>query len=91
MSSIQVDADATRIEQVITNLVSNAVRYSPTGAPITVSVQAQHGEVRVEVADRGPGVPPEQRQNLFERYYQSNAGDDPATGNAEGGESSPSL
>jgi signal transduction histidine kinase len=62
--------DAARIEQVLTNLVDNALRYSPPGAGVEVRVSRQGREARVEVADRGPGVPPEQRPDLFDRYYQ---------------------
>ena len=62
--------DLTRIEQVITNLVSNAVRYSPRNTAVQVNLSKSGGKVRVEVIDQGPGVPPDQRPALFDRYYQ---------------------
>ncbi|HEX8229743.1 MAG TPA: ATP-binding protein [Chloroflexia bacterium] len=62
--------DATRIEQVLTNLVGNAIRYSPPGTLVLVRLERQDGQARVEVVDNGPGVPEEMRPNLFSRYYQ---------------------
>jgi signal transduction histidine kinase len=62
--------DVIRIEQVLTNLASNAVRYSPPGADVEIRIENGKQDVRVEVVDRGPGVPPEQRPALFNRYYQ---------------------
>jgi signal transduction histidine kinase len=63
--------DTTRLEQVMTNLVGNALTYSPPGTQVEVRVSTCGSEARVEVADQGPGVPPEQRLRLFELYYQS--------------------
>lgn len=62
--------DATRIEQVLTNLVGNALRYSPPGTLVLVRVERLDGDARVEVIDNGPGVPKEMRPHLFSRYYQ---------------------
>jgi signal transduction histidine kinase/CHASE3 domain sensor protein len=62
--------DATRIEQVLTNLVGNALRYSPPGTLVLVRMEQRDGQARVEVADNGPGVPDEMRPHLFARYYQ---------------------
>lgn len=57
--------DQTRIEQVITNLLSNALRFSPPDKPVRINVQGIDGKVRVDVIDHGPGIAPEQRANLF--------------------------
>lgn len=62
--------DMTRLEQVLTNLLSNALRYSPEGEDVDVRFGRTDGLVRVEVVDRGPGVPEENREALFDRYYQ---------------------
>ncbi|HYP19100.1 MAG TPA: ATP-binding protein, partial [Chloroflexia bacterium] len=62
--------DATRIEQVLTNLLGNALRYSPPGTLVLVRVEQRDGQALVEVADNGPGVPDEMRPHLFNRYYQ---------------------
>jgi signal transduction histidine kinase len=57
--------DALRIEQVLSNLVSNAVKYSPDGGPVRVAVRGEGGEVRLSVADSGIGIPPEEQPKLF--------------------------
>jgi signal transduction histidine kinase/CHASE3 domain sensor protein len=61
--------DATRVEQVLTNLVGNALRYSPPGTRVVVRVEQRGGHARVEVVDNGPGVPEELRPDLFSRYH----------------------
>jgi signal transduction histidine kinase len=66
-----VHADRDRIDQVLTNLIENAIKYSPDGGPITVSAERRGGEVEVRVADTGIGIPAEHRENVFERFYQA--------------------
>ena len=61
-------ADPLRLEQVLTNLVSNARRYSPTGTSIGLTVEAGPDEVRVSVRDEGPGIAPEHQELVFERF-----------------------
>lgn len=68
-----VEADADRIVQVCVNLLSNAAKFSPTGADVQVSVEVADGRARVGVADRGPGVPPEFRDRIFERFAQADS------------------
>jgi two-component system sensor histidine kinase ChvG len=58
-----------RIAQVVTNLLDNALSFSPEGGRITVSVEPRPGAVRVSVADQGPGVPAENIRSVFERFY----------------------
>ena len=65
--------DPMRLEQVVTNLVENAIKYSPNGGPIEVSVAAPAGLVEIAVRDRGLGIPPEHRASIFDRYYQAHA------------------
>ena len=60
--------DADRLLQVLTNLVSNAIKYSPAGGPVTIAVLGDTDHVRFEVRDRGRGVPPELRETIFEPY-----------------------
>jgi PAS domain S-box-containing protein len=59
---------AVRIEQVVTNLVANAVKYAPKGLPIDVSIERASGIVSIAVTDRGPGIPPEARERIFQRF-----------------------
>jgi PAS domain S-box-containing protein len=70
-----VRADADRLVQVLTNLLSNAVKFSPAGAEVTVRLSATAHAVRVEVADRGPGIPPEFQQRIFQKFSQADTSD----------------
>jgi signal transduction histidine kinase len=69
-----VEGDERRIRQVIFNLLSNAVKFTPAGGTIDVSVGQIDGEVRVAVADTGPGLAPEDRERIFEEFQQTEAG-----------------
>jgi two-component system, OmpR family, sensor kinase len=63
-----VRADAERLTQALLNLVSNAARYSPPGAPVTVGTALGDGTAVLWVADSGPGVPPEARERVVRRF-----------------------
>ncbi len=65
-----VKMDYLQIDQVLTNLLENAVRYTPAGSPIEISAQAQDGQLLVSVADRGPGIPPEELERIFDKFYR---------------------
>jgi len=65
--------DPLRFEQVLTNVVDNAVKYSPKGGPVTVEVAERADKVRITVTDEGLGVPPEHRGRIFDRYYQAHS------------------
>ena len=65
--------DGTRIVQVLTNLIDNAVSFSPPGGVVRVEVERQGGEAAFCVSDEGPGVPPQQRELIFERFKQADA------------------
>jgi signal transduction histidine kinase len=61
---------------VLTNLVDNAIKFSPRGGEIDVDLAVNSiGMVRLSVTDRGPGIPPEGRQRIFDRFYQARSGD----------------
>jgi len=68
-----VDLDYVEIDQVLSNLVENAVKYVPAGGEIRVSARREDGQLRVEVADRGPGISHEVLPRLFEAFFR---GDD---------------
>lgn len=80
VSVLAVRADADRLTQVVTNLVSNAVKFSPSGAAVTVRVSATASRVRVEVADRGPGIPLDFQQRIFQKFSQADSSDTRAKG-----------
>lgn len=66
-----VEADPTRIEQVLDNLLENAAKYSPPDREIVLSVTASDTEVLVAVRDQGEGIAPEHLPRLFERFYRA--------------------
>ncbi|PYM96520.1 MAG: hypothetical protein DME04_01790 [Candidatus Rokuibacteriota bacterium] len=77
-----VDADPDAVERVLTNLISNAIKYSPAGSTVRVKAQALAGVVAIEVADSGRGIPAEALERVFEPYYRAPdvAGVAPGTG-----------
>jgi PAS domain S-box-containing protein len=68
---VAVDADHARIEQVLVNLLANAVKYSPQGGQIVVQVDRVGREVRASVTDPGIGIPPDERKRLFQRFFRA--------------------
>lgn len=70
-----VVADAARIQQVLSNLVGNAVKFTPRNGRVTVSAERIDGEVRFSVIDTGPGIPPEQVPHIFGRFWQAKPSD----------------
>lgn len=69
--SCEVVANAALVERAIGNLVDNAVKWSPPGEAIEISVSAVGQEAHVRVRDRGPGIPAAQRETVFERFYRA--------------------
>jgi signal transduction histidine kinase len=69
-----VVGDRERIERVIMNLVSNALKFSPPDSPVEIRVSSRDREVVVSVTDHGVGVPPEDVPHLFEKYFRTAAG-----------------
>jgi two-component system OmpR family sensor kinase len=74
--------DANQLRQVLANLLGNAVAHTPTGTPIEIAVRPDGQEVELEVRDRGPGLPTDRPEELFERFRRAraerDAGVDPA-------------
>jgi signal transduction histidine kinase len=67
----KVWVDPVRIRQVLDNLITNAIRHSPTGGEVTVAVTTSEGTVECEVTDSGPGFPTEQLETAFDRFTKS--------------------
>jgi signal transduction histidine kinase len=66
-----LDADEQRLRQVLENLVANAIRHSPDGGTVALRAGSRDGHVRFEVEDEGPGIPPDEAERVFERFYRS--------------------
>lgn len=73
--SAMVSGDDTRLIQVMSNLLSNAAKFSPQGSKVTISIEDLDTQVRVLVADQGQGIPEEFREQLFERFTQADSSD----------------
>jgi len=69
-----VSADPDQLERIFTNLLTNALKYSPPETQVLVKAERTNGEVVVSVADRGVGIAPEDLPHIFERFYQPRAG-----------------
>lgn len=65
-----VFADKNKIEQVLTNLLTNAIKYSPAYKTITLELSADNHQVRVKVSDKGPGIAPKYHKKIFERFFR---------------------
>ena len=72
---LRVHVDTDRLAQVVTNLLSNAMKYSPPGGVVEVDVKRAGLGVRVEVRDHGPGVPEEFRKRIFQKFSQADSSD----------------
>ena len=77
---LQIEIDADRFIQVVNNLVSNAVKYSPEGGRVEVGARAEGARVRIFVSDHGDGIPAAFRERLFARFTQADSSDRRAKG-----------
>ncbi|MFC3859956.1 sensor histidine kinase [Deinococcus antarcticus] len=77
----QIKADEERTLQVLTNLLSNALRHTPAGGKVSVTVQTEAALLKFNVQDTGTGIPAEHLPRIFERFYRA----DPARSRSEGG------
>jgi two-component system sensor histidine kinase KdpD len=69
-----IRADAAQLERVFANLIENAAKFSPPGAPIEIAASAGAGRVTVRVTDHGPGIPKRQRSRVFEPFFRGGEG-----------------
>jgi signal transduction histidine kinase len=72
LSPIKIDPD--RIKQVVTNLLSNAVKFTPEGGHITVRLWEDNRALRCDVIDTGPGIPSDELEVIFDKFYQIKQG-----------------
>jgi two-component system phosphate regulon sensor histidine kinase PhoR len=71
---LAADINAPLLLQAVTNLIDNAVKYSPAARPVQVEARRENGEVLILVRDQGPGIAPEHLPRLFERFYRVDSG-----------------
>jgi PAS domain S-box-containing protein len=70
-NAVLVEADADRLDQVLANFVSNALKYSPANRPVTVGVSVEEQEAVVRVTDQGPGIPLDEQGRIWDPFYRS--------------------
>lgn len=68
-------ADKDKLDQVLSNLISNAIKYSPDGGDITISVVDEGNQLRFGISDQGMGIPPEHLDRIFQRFHRVHSGD----------------
>lgn len=71
----RIDADSGRVLQVLSNLVGNAIKFTPAGGCITISARQTGAEIQFSVEDTGPGIPPDQLQHIFGAFWQADPHD----------------
>jgi two-component system sensor histidine kinase KdpD len=69
-----VPMDDVLVEQVLINLIDNVIKYTPADSPIEVNAEDEGGAMVIEVADRGPGLPPGEERLIFEKFHRTEAG-----------------
>ena len=74
LSPAVVWADPSRLRQVVANLLANAAKFTPSGGTVQLAVRADMDRARLEVRDTGPGIAPEERERVFERFFRGNLG-----------------
>ncbi|MDX2160474.1 MAG: ATP-binding protein [bacterium] len=79
---ITVQGDPDRLNQVLTNLIQNALTHTPDGGTVTVTLRADPGAAVLEVQDTGVGIPPEAQIHIFDRFFRADQSRDRATGGA---------
>jgi two-component system sensor histidine kinase KdpD len=79
-----VPADPVQIDQVLSNLLENAARFSPQGGEVTVAVAPWHGTVQLRVSDHGPGIPAEERERVFDAFARGSSAASAGSGSGLG-------
>ena len=66
----EIDADPLRVKEMLYNLLSNAVKFTPEGGTVWIESAVEGGFARITVADTGIGIPPDEQENIFDKFYQ---------------------
>ena len=72
---VQIRVDADRFQQVMTNLISNAIKFSPSGCAVTITCQQNGDHLRISVQDQGPGIPQDFHDRIFQKFAQADSSD----------------
>ncbi|HUA01833.1 MAG TPA: response regulator [Candidatus Aquilonibacter sp.] len=83
-SDITVRADGTRLRQILTNLIGNAIKFTPEGGKIELVATRRGDAARIDVRDSGPGIPPEEQKRIFDAFYRLKQGEKAAEGTGLG-------
>jgi heavy metal sensor kinase len=70
LATVKVSGDESRLRQLINNLLDNAIKFTPPGGAVTVSLHRDNGQARLRVADTGSGIPAQELPRIFERFYR---------------------
>jgi len=70
LQPVSITGDAEKLRILVDNLISNAIKYSPDGSPLLVLLSSRDSQAIIEVADNGPGIPPTERERVFEAFFQ---------------------
>jgi signal transduction histidine kinase len=70
----EISADERRLEQVLSNLITNAIKFTAAGGAVEIGARRRDGDIRFWVKDTGEGIPPDELGDLFEKYHQSTSG-----------------
>jgi signal transduction histidine kinase len=70
MEQVQARADSTRVGQIVSNLLSNALKFTPAGGTVQLSLRSEDPWVVIAVTDSGPGIPADEIQRVFDRFYR---------------------
>jgi two-component system sensor histidine kinase KdpD len=73
--AIEIFCDTRQLRSALVNLLDNAIKYTPAGSPLDIIATATEQNLTIEVADRGPGLPPGREDKVFEKFYQTEPGE----------------
>jgi signal transduction histidine kinase len=76
----EILADPVQLDQVFTNLLENALRFSPPGGEVAIAISPWKRSVQVRISDQGKGISPEDRERVFDAFYQGDAGGNVGSG-----------